>query len=289
MAAKTESFFEADEEFEERISDELWAFYFPDLDYVEFELEYVLSKKRFDRAEKIIDILLDENRYNPDHISRFLRRLTRRVIRHLPAAELGCSETLQFMSNHFGLGLFVSDCAQKRMVVPPASLGGSDDIVDTPGSLAGNFFCGCSNSHSGLCCTLIRASARGDLEKVKRCLAVKEDITKLLLCRQHVHEFAPQIAAQNGHTHIVEVLFAEWERRARGTFLLMIDWLRRDVLYIACRSGNLEMAISVLRGRDTVWDQHQVVLFGYPSLVRAEVYCTIEIFRKIILMMRRGP
>ena len=73
MAAKTESDNESDKEFEERISDELRAFYFPEFDDVESELEYVLSKKRFDRAEKIIEILWDKTRYNPGHICKLLR------------------------------------------------------------------------------------------------------------------------------------------------------------------------------------------------------------------------
>ena len=169
------------------------------------------------------------------------------------------------------------------MVVHEALLDEGDDIVDTPGSLAGNFFAGCSRS--GLCCTLIRAAARGDLEKVKRCLAAKKNITKLLFC-QHVGEFASRTAAQYGHAHIMDVLLAEWERRATGDLWLMIDRLQRDVLCIACQSGNLEMAVRVLWARNTVCDQGEIMLFGSPSLVRPEVSCSIEFFRKIIQVMR---
>ena len=165
MVAKTDSDHESDQEFEERISDDLRTFYFPNFFDVAFQLEHELSKKRFDRAEKIIDILFHKNRFDRYQVFGFLHQLTMRVFQHMPAADPGYPETLQFMSSHFGLGRYVSDCAQKRTVVQQASLDGGGDIVDTPLHFAGNSFVLCLGR--GLCCTLIRALARGDLEKVK--------------------------------------------------------------------------------------------------------------------------
>ena len=128
MATKTESDYEADEEFQERISDELRTFYFPDFYDFACELEHELCKKRFDRAKKIIEIMVDKrnhNMYDPGDVSTFLGELTVIVLvfQLMPAAEPGCSETLQFMSSHFGLGGYVSDRVQKRMAVRQASQG----------------------------------------------------------------------------------------------------------------------------------------------------------------------
>ena len=59
-------------------------------------------------------------------------------------------------------------------------------------------------------CTLLRASARGDLEKVKSCLEVTDDINKQMFCN-HVKDSAARVAAQYGHTHIciVDAHFVE--------------------------------------------------------------------------------
>ena len=282
MVAETDSDHESDQEFEERISDDLRTFYFPNILDVAFQLEHELSKKRFDRAEKIIDILFDKNRFDRYQVFGCLHRLTTRVFQHMPAADPGYPETLQFLSSHFGLGRYVSDCAQKRTVVQQASLDGGGDIVDTPLHFAGYSFVLCLGR--GLCCTLIRASARGDLEKVKKCLAVEKDITKQIFCN-HFGDSAARVAAQYRHTHIVEALFAEWERRAVSSDSnARIALLRQDVLYIACRSGNLEMAVSMLRARNGVWDN---VKMSLPEiLLRPEVYFTTEILRKAVLVMR---
>ena len=258
MVDKTDSDHELDQEFEERISDDLRTFYFPKFIDVAFQLEHELSKKRFDRAEKIIDILLDKNRFDRDAVFGFLHQLTTRVFQHMPAADPGYRETFQFLSSHFGLGRYVSDCGQKRTVVQQASLDGGGDIVDTPLHFAGNSFVPCLGS--GLCCTLIRASARGDLEKVKRCLEVEEDISKQNFCN-HVGDSAARVAAQYRHTHIVEALFAEWEKRAVSSDSnARIAWLRQDVLYIACRSGDVEMAVSMLSRKESLLGSSEGVL-----------------------------
>ena len=291
MATKTESDYESDEEFQERISDELRTFYFPDFYDFACELEYELCKKRFDRASKIFEIMVDKrnhNMYDPGDVSSFLGELTVIMFRLLPAADLepGCSETLQFMSSHFGLGGYLSDRVQKRMAVRQASLGGGNDSVDTQRVLAGNSVFGCLGS--GLCCTLIRASARGDLETVKSCLAVKEfqSFPVSTFCH-HVREWAVRIAAQYGHTPIVEAYFVEWEKRAKYDDWMNIYLLRRDVLAIACRSSNFEMVVSLLRIRNENWDEELSELFNF-NFVRSELYCTTEFLRKVSLVVREN-
>ena len=287
MAAKTDRDHESDQEFEERISEELRTFYFPKFIDVAFQLEHELSKKRFERAEKIFDIMLDENRFDHGDVFGFLQGLTMIAFRLMPAAEPGYSEMLEFinnMSSHFGLERYVSHCAQKRVVVRQASLVGGGDIVNTPLHFAENSFVPYLGSE--LCCTLIRASARGDLEKVKRCLEVEEDINKQMFC-DHIDESAARVAAQYGHTHIVEALFSEMERRAVSLDSdLRIAWLRQDVLNIACRSGDLEMAVSMLRARNDVWDQ--LKLLCPHNLLRPEDYCTTDILKKFVLVMRES-
>ena len=111
MAAKTESNCESDEEFEERTSDELWSFYFGGFFDVAAQLEHELSKKRFDRVERIIENLRgDNNRFSPNVVSALLRRLTMNSFQIMPAA--GCPEMLQFIFSHFADN--VSEYAQQR-------------------------------------------------------------------------------------------------------------------------------------------------------------------------------
>ena len=282
MVAKTDRDHESDQEFEERISEELRTFYFPEIFDVAFQLEHELSKKRFDRAEKIIDILFDKNSFDPHYVFVFLHRLATMMFLHIPATKPGYPEMLQFMSSHFRLGRYFFHCAQKRRIVQQASLDGG---CDTPLRFAGNssvLYLGRAS-----CCKLIRASARGDLEKVKRCLAVEKDIKKQMFC-DHIKDSAARVAAQYGHTHVVDALFAEWERRAGSLDSnLSFAWLRQHVLYIACRSGNLEMAVSMLRirTRNDVWDEQEMLR---PPMLCPEDYCTTEILRKVVLVMRES-
>ena len=85
----------------------------------------------------------------------------------------------------------------------------------------------------------------------------------------------------------MEALFAEWERRAVSSLSnARIAFLRQDVLYIACRSGDLEMAVSMLRARNDVWNHVKVCC--PHTLLRPEVYFTTEILRKAVLVMRES-
>ena len=136
MAAKTESHYESDEEFEERTSDELWSFYFGGYVDVAAQLEHELSKKRFDRVERIIENLRgDNNRFPPNVVSELLFGLTMTALKFMPAA--GCPETLQFMFSHFAEN--VPAYARKRFVLQAALYGG-DDSVDTLRCFVGDSF-----------------------------------------------------------------------------------------------------------------------------------------------------
>ena len=121
MAAKTESDYESDEEFVERTSDELWDFYFGGFLDKAALLEHELSKKRFDRVERIIELL--NNLYLPNVVAMYLSRLTKTAVQFMPAA--GCPETLQFLLSHFGHG--VTEDARQRMQA--ALHGGSVDTL----------------------------------------------------------------------------------------------------------------------------------------------------------------
>ena len=282
MAAETESDYESDEEFQERISDELRTVYFPELFYLALELEHELNKKRFDRAEKIIEIMLDDHRYDPGEVSEFLHGLTKMVFRLLTAGEPGCSETLQFMFSNLGLAGYASDCAQKRMVVRQASRRRRDDSVCTPRVLAENSSTECFGS--GLCCKLIGASACGNLETVEKCLALEEYNDQQMFCH-HVDEFAACVAAQYGHTHIVEAFLIEWESRAQRYDKQTIHWLRNHMLYMLCLSSNFEMVVSILQAKNDAWNQEEVMVCSSSGLVRADVNCMIEFLRKVSVVM----
>ena len=278
MAAKTESNYESDEEFEERTSDELWTFYFGRLLDVDLQLEHELCKKRFDRVERIIENLL--KRYPRNLVSAHIEEATMTASQFMPAAE--CPEVLQFIFSHFADS--VSEDARQKMVLKAALFGGNDS-VDTLCCFVGDSFVrkvmsefeGC-RSRSALCCKLIQASMRGDLAEVERYLAIQEK-GMCLFC-PHVNEYVVKAAAEHGHTHIIDTILAEWQRRANSLERHLIYWELEEMLWIACRDGNLEMAVSMLWAMDD--------LFGSKNsprssrLVSPEIFCTAEFLRKVI-------
>ena len=283
MAAKTESNYESDEEFEERTSDELWSFYFGRFFDVAAQLEHELSKKRFDRVERIIENLRgDNNRYSPNVVSAFLLRLPMTAFEIMPAA--GCPETLQFIFSHFADNL--SEYAQQRMVLQAALYGG-DDSVHTMGYFVGDSFVRKVISKfkdrqlwSGLCCKLIQASIRGDMAEVERCLAIEGN--RMHLFCPHVNEYVVKAAAEYGHTHVIDTILAVWGRKSscygrRQHF----DWQREEALWIACRNGNLKMAVSMLWAINDISCPKRSLKSS--RLVRPEVICTAEFLRKVIL------
>ena len=122
MAAKTESNYESDEEFEERTSDELWSFYFGRLLDVANQLKHELCKKRFDRVERIIENLLKRcPRYL---VSAYIEQATMTASQFMPAA--GCPEALEFIFSHFADS--VSEDARQKMVLKAALYGGNDSV-----------------------------------------------------------------------------------------------------------------------------------------------------------------
>ena len=286
MAAKTESHYESDEEFEERTSDELWSFYFGGYVDVAAQLEHELSKKRFDRVERIIENLRgDNNRFPPNVVSALLCGLTMTALLFMPAA--GCPETLQFIFSHFADNVLAY--ARKRLVLQAALYGG-DDSVDTLRCFVGDSFVRKvisdfkdSQLRSELCCKLIQASMRGDMAEVERCLPI-EGSGMHLFC-SHVSEYVVKAAADHGHTHIVNTLFAKWEWISSGCERFFSADLGRDeVLWVACRDDNLEMAVSMLFvGDDFMRSNQSLPLVPCPCLpIRPEVFGTAEFLRKVI-------
>ena len=103
MAAKTESDYESDEEFEERTSENLSRFYFGNAEKQYFDavvqLVYELSRKRFDRVAKIMERMETINRQAASNV------LINISCNH-PGKEIvgapGPLDRLQFMLSHFG-------------------------------------------------------------------------------------------------------------------------------------------------------------------------------------------
>ena len=289
MAAKTESDYESDEEFEERTSDELWSFYFDGFVDVANQLEHELSKKRFDRVERIIENLRGDNncnRFSRNVVSELLCGLTRTALQFMHAA--GCPETLQFMFSHFAEN--VPAFARKRLVLQAALYGG-DDSVDTLRCFVGDSFVRKvisdfkdSQLRSELCCKLIQASMRGDMAEVEKCLAI-EGSDEHLFC-SHVNVYVVKAAADHGHTHIVNTFFAKWRWTYSGyERFCNVDLGRDEVLWSACRDDNLEMAVSMLFvGDDFMRSNSQSLpLVPCPCLpIRPEVFGTAEFLRKVI-------
>ena len=134
-----------------------------------------------------------------------------------------------------------------------------------------------------LCCKLIQASMRGDMAEVERCLPI-EGSGVHLFC-SHVSEYVVKAAADHGHTHIVNTLFAKWEWISSGCERFFSADLGRDeVLWVACRDDNLEMAVSMLFvGDDFMRSNQSLPLVPCPCLpIRPEVFGTAEFLRKVI-------
>ena len=277
MAAKTESNYESDEEFEERTSDELWSFYFGGFVDVVDQLEHELSKKRFDRVERIIEKVL--KCYSRNLVSMLLDQVTMTTSQFMAAA--GCPETLQFIFSHFADS--VSEDARQNMVLKAALYGGNDS-VDTLCYFFGDSFVRKVMSEfkacqlrSAFCCKLIQASMRGDLAEVERYLAIQEK-GMCLFC-PHVNEYVAKAAAEHGHTRIVDTIFAEWQRKANSLETELIRCERDEILWIACRDGNLKMAVSMLL--DDILVSKQLPLSS--CVVRPEVFGTVEFLKKVTL------
>ena len=277
MAAKTESNYESDEELEERTSDELWSFYFCGFADVVNLLVHELSKKRFDRVERIIEKLL--KRHSRSLVSLLLDQATMTTSQFMPAA--GCPETLQFIFSHFADS--VSEDARQNMVLKAALYGGNDS-VDTLSYFVGDSFVrkvmsnfkGC-RLRSAFCCKLIQASMRGDLAEVERYLAIQEK--GICLFCPHVNEYVVRAAAEHGHTHIVDTILAEWQRKAGSFERKLIHLERKGLLLIAFRDGNLEMAVSMLL--DDILVSKQLPLSS--CVLRPEDFGTVEFLKKVIL------
>ena len=131
---------------------------------------------------------------------------------------------------------------------------------------------------SAPCCKLIQASMRGDLAEVERYLAVQEKRMRLFC--PHVNEYVVKAAAEHGHTHIVDTILAEWQRRASSLERLIIHWTREEMLWTACRDGNLEMAVSMLLAIDDIFGSKHSPRSS--RLVCPEIFCKAEFLRKVI-------
>ena len=278
MTAKTESNYESDEEFEERTSDELWIFYFGRYVDVVDQLQHELSKKRFDRAERIIEKLL--KRYSRNFVSMLLDPVKMTTSQFMPAA--GCPETLQFIFSHFADS--VSEDARQNMVLKAALYGGNDSVNtlcyffgDSIVRKVMSEFKACQ-LRSAFCCKLIQASMRGDMAEVERYLAIQEK-GMCLFC-PHVKEYVVKAAAEHGHTHIVDTILAEWQKKASSFERQLIRWEREEILWIACRDGNLEMAVSMLWAMNDFVGSEQSPQSS--RLVCPEIICTAEFLRKVI-------
>ena len=285
MAATTGSNYESDEEFEERTSDKLSTFYFGEFGDVVAELEHELGQKRFDRVKKLVQV---QKVLRPDRefLRLLLQRLVNDAVRHMLAS--GCPDKLHFIFSHYGDK--VSQHDQKKMFLQEV-LYGSDDSVDTLHNLVGHSFVQkvCTELErrgvwSGVCCKLLQACMSGDLLEVERCLAVEEVGSGYGLSCPHFGEKFAIAAAQCGHTHVVKTLLKWQSRRNDRSVKWMVAWQQEEVLWIACRNGNVDLAVSMLWAMDIVWSRKPPRRRS-ERLMRPEVICTAKFLKKVVTVI----
>ena len=248
-------------------------------------MEHELGQKRFDQVKKIVQVqkVLRPGR---GFLGLVLQRLVNDAVRHMLAS--GCPDKLHFIFSHYGDK--VSQHDQKTMFLQEV-LYGSDDSVDTLHNLVGDSFVQkvCTELErrevwSGVCCKLLQASMSEDLVEVERCLAVEEVGSGYGICCPHFGEKFAIAAAQCGHKHVVKSLLQWQSRRNDRSVKWMVPWEQEEVLWIACRNGNVDLAVSMLWAMD-------IVLSRKPPrrrserLLRPEVICTAKFLKEVVMVI----
>ena len=241
---RTQSDVESDEEFEEMTSDELCMFYFKNFE--KGQLVTQLKRKRLDRVDKILDVLVaDQNNF---HSSLFdvYNTLLWEAFQRMPIGE--CSELLRIIFRHWGHDLrpHVQDFVMRKAVFY-----NDRDTLDT---LRENLGRHCVDqvvheeqekfrSRS----PLLSASLRGDVAEVERLLAAgnstrldqgKTVFSQFLSKEDDVHPV--RAAAEFGHTAVVDAFLPRLADRGSDLKLCCSVWKS------ACRRSNFAMAASVL-------------------------------------------
>ena len=262
MPDKTDSDVESDEEFEGVLSSTDWLHQLERRENLpSHEIVLQLSKKRLDRVEKLVKILVDFHRTTEtDFIRDFLRKLPLLAFEYLPIGQCAqamrmffdpCGELLADPDHYFGIA---------RLALIQALFYKDEGSVNALRELRGNSFVEeiasafeRERSRNELCSLLFWASVRGDIVEVERLLAL--NITRT--CK-HFDESCCWIgknkieaSAQHGHIEVVEALFRDLERRKRNNLdgldvETKIQHERMNVFFIACRRGSLTMAMRML-------------------------------------------
>ena len=291
---RTQSDVESDEEFEETMTFRFklmrpsWACLTSTI--LQDELTTQLNRKRLDRIDKILEVLVANQNffYSPFRvIDNFLRW---EAFESMPIGE--CSELLRIIFRHGGQNLQGQTDVQD-FVIEKAVFYNDHESLDTLREIfgrrcvdkavvkvRGKFRCRSP---------LLSASLRGDVAKVERLLArapgpragrsrpVQErtGFFHLLFEEDDVHPATA--AADFGHTAVVDALLARLPRPSLSQFdcwRLSFD----EVWSIACHRSNFAMAASVLSA------------MGIPAIRYEEVSkClvgTAEFFRDVLSLIR---
>ena len=260
----TQSDVESDEEFE-MLSDELCM-----LDSQRYELVTQLKRKRLDRIEKILEILVANQNSFPSLRFIIYHILQGEAFERMPIGE--CSELLRIIFRHCGQDLrrHVQDS-----VIRKAVFYNDHDSVDTLRKNFGRRFVDQVvleeqqklRSRS----PLLSASVRGDVAEVERLLAA-ESSTRLDKEVSGLYQLFSEVinpvraAADFGHTAVVDALLAcpvgdGWHLQ-----------LCSSVWSIACRRNNFAMATSLLSAMGTQYIEHYLevsqLLEGTPEFFR---------------------
>ena len=284
MAAKTESDYESDEEFEERTSDELSRYYFGNAENeyrdAVVQLLYELSRKRFDRVLKIMETMETLDQLANSNI---LTQLTISHAGHIVGAPGPDQDRLLFMFNQFGDRLPPSANAVWTWDAARYEDGDRIDFLRKHiGDTIVQRYVDCFHLDSGeMCCQFMKATLRGDFEEVESCLAAMLNSNGgfTSLCK-HFGETFLTAAAECGHLHIVNAILDGWGKRLVSPVVGRRRNIAQDLLWVAFRDGHFEMAVRVLLEGD---------ISRYPKMgrekrfVRPEVFmCTAEFLRKVL-------
>ena len=243
---KTQSDVESDEEFEEMTSDELCMFYFKNFGNVYEQLVTQLKRKRLDRIDKILEVLVaDQNNF---HSSLFdvYDILQWEAFQRMPIGE--CSELLRIIFRHWrqDLPAHVQDMVMRKAVFynDRESL---DTLRENFGRQRVDQVVHEEQEKFRSRSPLLSASLRGDVAEVERLLAAGSS-TRLDQERTVFYQFRSKeddahvvrAAAEFGHTAVVDALLPRLAERG---------WHSGDCCSVwktACRRSNFAMAASVL-------------------------------------------
>ena len=243
---RTQSDVESDEEFEEMTSDELCTFYFKY--FGNGQLVTQLKRKRFDRIDKILEVLVANQNNFHSSLLDVCNILRWEAFQRMPIGE--CSELLRIIFRHWRQDLrpHVQDMVMRKAVFynDRESL---DTLRENFGRQRVDQVVDEEQEKFRSRSPLLSASLRGNVAEVERLLAAGSS-TRLdqrwtvnvfyQFRSKEDDEHIVRAAAEFGHTAVVDALLPRLAERGWHIGICCSVWKT------ACRRSNFAMAASVL-------------------------------------------